>query len=137
MNGNANKCEQEIVEKELSCKIRGILFGVHSALGGKYQEKYYQRAVETALKHSRLGYKKELEADLNYDGDKIGKYRLDFLVEGKIVLELKTVPVLGREEYRQVSAYLKSSGLRLGILANFRGSRLQYKRILNSEGTCE
>lgn len=136
MNGNANKCEQEIVEKELSYKIMGILFGVHSALGGKYQEKYYQRAVETALKHSGLGYKKELGADLNYDGDKIGKYRLDFLIEGKVVLELKTVPVLGCDEYRQVSAYLKSSGLRLGILANFRGPRLQYKRILNSEGTC-
>ncbi|MFH1620238.1 MAG: GxxExxY protein, partial [bacterium] len=133
MQINANTGEKEIVEKDLSYKIMGILFGVHSALGGRYQEKYYQRAVETGLKHSGLKYAKELEAELNYEGDKIGKYRLDFLVEEKIIVELKTVPVLGREEYRQVKAYLKSSGLRLGILANFRGPRLQYKRILNPQ----
>ena len=125
--------EREIVEKELSFRIMGILFEVHTDLGGRYQEKYYQRAVETALKHEGLEFEREIEADLSFQGEKIGKYRLDFLIEKRVVLELKTVPFFDREDYRQVRAYLKATGLRLGIIANFRSPRLQYKRILNSE----
>ena len=125
--------EREIIEKDLSYRIMGVLFEVHSALGGRYQEKYYQKAVETALKHEGLEFKREIEADLCFQSEKIGKYRLDFLIEKRVVLELKTVLALEREDYRQVRAYLKSTGLKLGILANFRGPRLQYKRILNSE----
>ncbi len=134
MRIEANK---EIVEKELSYRIMGVLFSVHSALGGRYQEKYYQRAVETAFKHEGLEFKREIEVDLCFQDEKIGKYRLDFLIEKRVVLELKTVPMVDREDYRQVRAYLKSTGLKLGIIANFRGPRLQYKRILNSSGTCE
>ncbi|KKR59777.1 MAG: hypothetical protein UT99_C0024G0001, partial [Candidatus Curtissbacteria bacterium GW2011_GWA2_40_31] len=62
----------------------------------------------------------------------IGKYFLDFLIEDKVILELKATPRFNREDFRQVSAYLKAKDLKLGILANFRGDKLVYKRILNS-----
>src|SRR3989339_1922189 len=133
MRSDANK--NEIVEKDLSYKIVGILFGVHSALGGTYQEKYYQRAVEIALKQAGLKFAKELSGDLLYKDEKIGKYRLDFLIENRIILELKAVPVVDKADYLQVRAYLKSANLRLGILANFRGKSLVYKRILNPCGS--
>lgn len=121
----------DLVYPELSYAIVGILFKVHTNLGGWYQEKYYQRAVEVALKGQKIIFDKELLVDLSFDGEKIGKYFLDFLIEGKIILELKAKPQLSREEFRQVRAYLKAKNLRLGILANFRGERLVYKRILN------
>ncbi len=89
--------------------------------------------MELALRREGIEFKREIETDLCFQGEKIGKYRLDFLIDKRVVLELKTVPVVGREDYRQVKAYLKSTGLRLGIIANFRGPRLQYKRILNSD----
>lgn len=125
---NPNK---EIIEKELSYILVGILFEVHSSLGGVYQEKYYQRAVESSFKRKNIKFERELMVDLFLGDDKIGKYFLDFLVEGRIVLEIKAVPRLLPIHFRQVSAYLKSKNLDLGIIANFRGDKLVFKRILN------
>ena len=111
----------------------GYFFKVHSKLGGKYQEKYYQRAVEIALKEADLSYKKEIAFDLSFNDVKIGKYLLDFLIENKVVLELKAIPRFNRQDFRQVMAYLKAKDLKLGVLANFRGDKVMYKRVLNSE----
>lgn len=116
---------------ELSYTIMGLLFDVHSRLGGGYAEKYYQRAVEKLLLKNDLKYDKELMANISFEDEKIGKYFLDFLIDQKIVLELKTVPRLLPIHFRQVRAYLKVKRLELGILANFRGNKLTYKRILN------
>lgn len=123
----------EIVQKELSYKIVGILFSVHSQLGNRYQEKYYQRAIEEALLQEKLQYKKELAVDLLFHNKKIGKYFLDFLIENKIILEVKTVPRLQPKDFQQVLAYLVAHNIELGILANFRTDMLSYKRILNSK----
>jgi len=120
----------KVIYPELSYKIVGILYNVHTELGGKYQEKYYQRAVEKALLSEKIPFEKELMVDL---GEKIGKYFLDFLIEGKIILELKATPFFHPDDFYQVLAYLKAISLKLGILANFRGRKLVYKRILNSE----
>ena len=127
---NANS---KVIYPELSYKIVGILYNVHTELGGKYQEKYYQRAVEKALLSEKIPFEKELMVDLSFKGEKIGKYFLDFLIEKKIVLELKATPFFHPDDFRQVLAYLKAKSLKLGILANFCGRKLVYKRILNSE----
>lgn len=123
----------ELIYPELSYDIVGVLFNVHTRLGNKYQERYYQRAVALALKKKGLEFQREIAVDLTFEGEIIGKYILDFVVENKIVLELKARPKLEKKDYKQVSAYLKANKLKLGILANFRGEKLVYKRILNSE----
>lgn len=122
-----------ILHKELSFKIVGILFSVHTQLGNRYQEKYYQRAVEQALIENKIKFKKELAVDLSYNNKKIGKYLLDFLIEDMVILELKAVPRLLPKDFKQVLGYLKSNNLELGILANFQPESLVYKRILNSQ----
>ena len=109
----------------------GILFEIHNKLGGIFEEKYYQRAVKKRLKDLGIKYSKELKADLFFDDDKIGKYFLDFLIEDRVILELKTVPRLLPIHYRQVRSYLKTKNLKLGLLVNLRGAKVQYKRILN------
>lgn len=124
-----------IVQKELSYKIVGILFSVHNQLGNRYQEKYYQRAIEEALRENNLKFKKELMVDLKYNNKKIGKYFLDFLIENSIVLEIKTVDKFNPKDFKQVLAYLIANNIQLAILANFRSNRLTYKRILNSKYT--
>jgi len=124
---------EKVIYQKLSYKIVGVLFKVHGELGGRYQEKYYQRAIEEELKKSNIRYKKEISVDLKYNNKKIGKYILDFLIENRIILEIKTVPKLHPEDFRQVLAYLKAKNIKLGILANFRGSKLVFKRILNTE----
>lgn len=128
MDANNNK----IIYPELSYKITGILFKVHNELGNKYQEKYYQRAIEIELDNQKIKFKKELVVNLEYDNKSIGKYFLDFLIENKVILEIKATPSIGISDYKQVSAYLRSKNIKLGILANFRSERLSLKRILNS-----
>lgn len=121
-----------MIYPELSYQIVGILFKIHSDLGNRYQEKYYQRAVEVSLKRQHIPYKKELPVPLSFENHKIGKYFLDFLIDEKVILELKTVAFFHRKDFQQVSAYLKAKHLKLGILANFKTPSLTYKRILNS-----
>ncbi len=123
----------KIIQKDLSYKLIGILFDIHNELGNEYQEKYYQRAVEESFKANGLKFERELLVDLKYNGKKIGKYFLDFLVDGKVILEIKAVPMLRPIHFRQVLAYLKASGLELGILANFRPESLIFERVLNSD----
>ena len=135
---NANKLKEnkligaKVVYPELSYEIVGLLYDVHNQLGNRYQEKYYQRAVEVKLKGKKSLYKREIEVDLTIDNEKIGKYFLDFLIDNKVVLELKVKPILTKNDYRQIRAYLESCKLKLGILVNFYGDSLEYKRILNS-----
>ena len=123
----------QIVQKELSYKIMGILFSVHNALGNRYQEKYYQKAIEEGLKEENINFKKELSVDLKYKNKKIGKYFLDFLIENKVVLEIKTVDNLRPKDFKQVLAYLTANNIELGILVNFRTDKLTFRRILNSK----
>lgn len=125
---------ENVLYPELSYKIIGILFAIHTELGNRYQEKYYQRATEVKLKRNNISFQREIAVDLMIDGEKIGKYFLDFLIEDKVVLELKAKPVLTKNDYRQIKAYLHAMNLKLGILANFYPENLEYKRILNSDG---
>ena len=122
-----------IVQKELSYKIIGILFSVHTELGNRYQEKYYQRAIEEGFKQEKVSFKRELPVDLRYNGKKIGKYFLDFLIEDRVILEIKAVDKLKPKDFKQVLAYLTANNLELGILVNFRTDRLTFERILNSK----
>lgn len=123
----------KIIHKQLSYEIMGVLFDVHKTLGNRYQEKYYQRAISVGLRKKGLRFVKELLTNLDYAGEHVGKYYLDFLIEDKVVLEVKAVPALRPVDFKQVLAYLKANSLELGILANFRPDSLEYKRILNSD----
>lgn len=120
-----------IIYKELSYKLMGILFKIHRSLGSTYQEKYYQLAIEIALKEEQVLYNREVMIKLQYNGESIGKYYLDLVIDGKIALEVKTVPLIAKEYINQVLAYLDSADLKLGIIANFRTQRLTYKRLVN------
>ncbi len=120
-----------MIYPELSYQLIGILFEVHKRLGNRYQEKYYQRAVKAMLKKLGLKFKEQLPVNIVFDGKVIGKYFLDFLIENKIILELKTVPILRQQDYKQVKAYLKATRLELGIIANFSSKSLEFKRVLN------
>lgn len=126
---NANS---QILYKELSYKLMSLVFSVHNQLGSNLQEKQYQKAIEQLLKEEHIPFKKELPATLTFHNSSIGHYFLDFLIDNSIVLELKTKPILEASDIRQVLTYLKTTGLSLGILVNFRTKRVTYRRIINS-----
>ena len=122
-----------LVEKELSYKIVGVLFDVYNSLGGGYQEKYYQRSVSQEFKNRNIKFKEQINTSLSFKGNSIGRYFLDFLIEDKVVLEIKVANKFYVRDIKQVLAYLKATNTPLGILANFNRNNLQFKRILKGD----
>ena len=121
----------DLIYKDLSYKIIGILYQVYNELGYGYQEKYYQRAIAKLLIKNNLNYKEQLNLPVEFQGEKIGRYYLDFLIENKIVLEIKKENNFRRHNIEQIYAYLKRFNLKLGILANFTKNGVKIKRIVN------
>lgn len=125
------EANKDIVYPELSYQIVGVMFEVHKALGNRLQEKYYQKAVALGLSRAGLSFKEQVVVPIEYAGQSIGRYFLDFVIEDKVALELKTLPKLDKESYDQVLAYLNVLRLKLGILVNFRTQSLSFKRLIN------
>ena len=131
MNESERIKTNKLIYPELSYTIMGVLFKVHNKLGSTYQEKYYQRAIATELKTQGIKFEKEKQIELRYELTKIGNYFIDFVIDGKIIIETKAVPFIRDEWLNQLVAYLISTKLPLGIIANFRTPKLTYKRIVN------
>ena len=125
--------EGKIIYKELSYKIVGILFEVFNELGAGYQEKYYEKAIEKCLLDENINHIRQAPYVLKMRGEIIGKYYLDFLIDDKIVLELKKGDYFSRNNINQVKGYLQATGKKLGILANFTSLGVKIKRILNPD----
>ena len=120
----------ELLYPELSYKLVGVLFKVYKQLGGGYQERIYQAAVRRELAKNAIGFDEQVSVELLYDGDRLSRYRLDFIIEQKIILELKVGPKFTPRDIAQVLGYLKQSGLQLGILVSFNRQDIYFKRIL-------
>ena len=123
--------KKDLLYPELSYKIIGILFGVFNALGYGHKEKYYENALAVAFDASGLKYQKQVYAELHFRDVVVGKYFFDFLIENLIVLELKQGNYFSQKNIEQVSSYLQTRQLRLGIIAQFTSKGVRYKRIVN------
>jgi GxxExxY protein len=121
----------EILYKELSYKIVGILFDVYNELGAGYVERVYQKALARAFTDKGIKFKEQLCCKLKYKDTAVGEYFLDFLIEDKIVLEIKSNMRFLRKEYEQINNYLNITGIKLGILATFANKSVKYCRVLN------
>jgi len=128
---NNKLSRNDLIYPDLSYKITGILFDVFKDLGAGYQEKYYQRAISISLKKNGLKFKEQVSVPLEYRSHKIGRLVLDFLIENKIVLEIKKGNYFSPANIKQISSYLKATDLKLGLLANFTSGGVKFKRILN------
>lgn len=120
----------ELIEKDLSYTIVGILFEAYNQLGGGYQEKYYQKAISGELRNRNIKFKEQIAVPLAFKDVPIGRYFLDFLIEDRIILEIKASDKFYERDIKQVLAYLKRTNIPLAILANFNRHTLQFKRIL-------
>ncbi len=85
------------------------------------------------MRNQELKYNREAPIELKYEDESIGYYKLDFIIEEKIVLELKARRSYHTKFFKQVLAYLRSTGLPLAIVANFGKESLEYKRVINSD----
>jgi len=126
-----NRIRKDILYPELSYKIVGILFEVHNKLGYGYQEKYYEKAIAKYFDIHSIRFKRQAPYQIRMCGDIIGRYYLDFLIENKVVLEIKKGNYFPKQNIDQVNAYLKVTNLQLGILANFTSTGIKFMRLVN------
>ncbi len=123
----------EIIYQD-DCKILyGVFFKIQNEPATNFQEKHYQRAFEAELIKNRIPYKKEVLIDIGYQGKALGRFFLDFVINDKIIIELKTTERLTNNHLKQMLRYLQSTNLKLGLVANFRKRPLKPMRVLNSE----
>ncbi|MBI4096450.1 MAG: GxxExxY protein [Candidatus Levybacteria bacterium] len=127
-----NQQSDKILHKELSYEIVGALFDAFKNLGSNYQEKYCQKAVEIFLTKRKIPFKREVLVQITIDNNSIGKHYLDFLINESVILELKKGNKNNMSDIKQVLMYLKTTGLKLGILAYFGSNGVTYKRIINN-----
>jgi GxxExxY protein len=125
--------EDTLLFKELTYVLRGLLFSVHNELGNFRNEKQYADSLEEKLKENNIQYEREKILLPSFEGEKTGRNRLDFLIDNKLILELKHVVCLSRDDYFQCQRYLVSSNLYLCLLVNFRSKYLVVRRVLNHE----
>ncbi len=118
---------------DITRKIIGAAMKVHSTLGNGFQEVIYQRAMAIEMTKIGLDFQRELEMPIYYDSQQIGTRRVDFLVEGKVMLELKAITALEDVHLAQAINYLEAYGLEVGLLINFGSKSLQFKRLINSK----
>lgn len=123
----------DLLYPELSYAIVGCAFDVYNSLGSGYHEKYYQKAMIEAFNERGVSFQTELSFPLLYKNKIIGRKRLDFLVEGKIIVELKRGNKFSKTHIDQVLEYLKIQRLNLAILINFGSQGVIFKRIVNLE----
>jgi GxxExxY protein len=122
----------ELKYKDITEKIIGASFEVHKFLGNGFQEVIYQRALAWELSNAGLSFAREIEQEIFYKDfqEPIGKRRADFVIEGKVLVELKALVELEDVHMAQVLNYLKAYKLEVGLLINFGSKSLTFKRLV-------
>lgn len=115
---------------ELTGKIIELAINVHKNLGSAYEEKIYQRALYLEFQRAKLKFEREKEISINYGKVRIGKKKLDFIVEDKVIVELKKIDAIDKVHIAQVVSYLKTLNLNVALILNFGKSKLEIKRVV-------
>ena len=111
-------------------RIIAAAIAVHRQLGPGFVESVYQRALGIELTTREIIYSRECEVEICYGGFVVGRHRLDLVVDGGIVVELKAIRAFDSAHFAQVRSYLRAANLPIGLLMNFGLSRLAVKRIV-------
>jgi len=114
---------------KLTERVIHCIIDVHQTLGPGFLESVYRRALLIELRKQNLATEVEKEIVVSYDGQEVGRHRLDILVEKQVILELKTVETLSKAHYAQVRSYLKATSLGVALLINFADNHADFRRI--------
>ena len=121
----------DLVHPDLSYKIMGCAFDVYNELGYGYAEKDYQKALAVAFRKKGLSFTEQTYFPIKFQDELIRKGFCDFVVEEKVIVELKKNPRFAKAHIEQVNQYLKSSKLQLALLINYTPNGVISKRLLN------
>jgi GxxExxY protein len=120
----------ELIHKELVYQVVGCAMKVHRELGYGFLEKVYENSLMLLLKKEGITVKQQHPVPVYFEGETVGEYFADILIEDKILIELKTVEKISKVHYAQLLNYLKATGIQLGLLINFGPQKLEYERLI-------
>ena len=116
---------------DITYKINGCAMKVHNTLGNGFQEVIYQRCLAIELERAGLNFAREEEHIIYYEGIEVGTRRADFVVENQVIVELKALTNLEDVHLAQAKNYVVAYDKPVGLLINFGGTSLQFKKIFN------
>jgi GxxExxY protein len=119
----------EAYADKVTARIIHCVIHVHRTLGPGFLEDVYRNALLIEFRKQSLDFEVEKEIVVYYENREVGRHRLDFLVEGQVILELKTVETLNKAHYAQVRSYLKATQLRIALLINFSDCQADFRRV--------
>ncbi len=122
-----------MLHEELTKRIIGCAMEVHNRLGNGFQEVIYQRALQIEMNLAGLAFAREMEMTIFYREAEIGTRRVDFFVEGKVMVELKALIKLEDVHLAQAMNYLEAYKMEIGLLINFGAKSLEFKRVHNNK----
>ncbi len=121
----------KLLHPELSYKISGVLFRVHNKLGRFCREVQYGDLLGVEFKNAGLSFEREKVLPIQNISEKDVSNKVDFLIENKILLDIKAKKFITKEDYFQMQRYLKCSKLQLGLIVNFRNTYVKPQRVIN------
>jgi GxxExxY protein len=122
-----------MLHADITKRIIAAAMKVHSTLGNGFQEVIYQRALAIELSLHNLTFEREKEMSIHYRGRQIGTRRVDFFVEGVVMVELKALIRLEDVHLAQAMNYLEAYQMQIGLLINFGSKSLGFKRVHNNK----
>jgi GxxExxY protein len=122
--------DKEFLYKDLSYKIIGLAMEVHNKLGHGFLEKVYENALMLLFRREGIGARQQAPVKVYFDGEVVGEYFTDILVEDKIILEIKALDKIIDAHIAQTLNYLKATDLRIAIILNFGKRKLEYERLI-------
>ncbi len=118
---------------DITYKVNGCAMKVHNTLGNGFQEVIYQRCLAIEFTKANLQFGREVEQDIYYEGIKVGTRRADFVVEARIIVELKAVIRLEDVHLAQAKNYVVAYNFPVGLLINFGSTSLEFKKVFNQK----
>lgn len=127
--------KNKLLYKELSYDLQGALFEVWKELGPAYKELVYGKALASELETRKISFETEKSISIIYKGTLVGIYRPDFVIDNKVLLEIKAVPEMPKYMETQLYYYLKATDYKIGYLVNFGGEKLDIRRRIYTKNT--
>lgn len=115
---------------DVTARIIAVAQEVYRTLGPGFEEVFYQRAMALEIPTQQLEFAREVWIDVHYKGQKLGRKRIDFVID-EVMVEIKAKAMIEDVDFVQALSYLKASGCKVGLLLNFGSAKLQVKRLAN------
>src|SRR5262249_11186857 len=129
MNANERRYEDDFLFKDETYQIIGCAMEIINTVGNGFFEKIYENALVTEFELRKIPYRQQSRYAVLYKGKTLGEYIPDLVAFDGIIVEIKTIDRITHQERGQVLNYLKVTGFKVGLILNFKNSKLEYERV--------